>query len=120
MTDLAADPRLPGKRHLRQSAMRGFALVAFVAMLAGVPLAEKLPIEKAFALAIVGSLTLVLLFATARLAFSLLVASLLFGALATASMLKLEFLMTPALAPDLKYYFNWQTIEVIYRYPVLI
>ncbi|MFA7321918.1 MAG: sulfatase-like hydrolase/transferase [Dokdonella sp.] len=120
MTDLAADPRLPGKRHLRQGAMRGFALVAFVAMLAGVPLAEKLPIEKAFALAIVGSLTLVLLFATARLAFSLLVASLLFGTLATASMLKLEFLMTPALAPDLKYYFNWQTIEVIYRYPVLI
>lgn len=120
MTDLAADPRLPGKRHLRQGAVRGFALVAFVAMLAGVPLAEKLPIEKAFALTIVGSLTLILLFATARLAFSLLLASLLFGALATASMLKLEFLMTPALAPDLKYYFNWQTIEVIYRYPVLI
>lgn len=101
-------------------ALRAFALVAYIAMLIGVPLAEKLVIENAFALAIVGTLTLTLLFATARVAFSLLVAALLFGALATASMLKLEFLMTPALAPDLKYYFNWQTIEVISRYPILL
>ena len=102
------------------AALRAFALAAFIVMLGGVPLAEKLPIEKAFALAIVGTLTVALLFATARVAFSLLLAALLFGALATASMLKLEFLMTPALAPDLKYYFNWQTIDVIKRYPILL
>ncbi|MBL0164778.1 MAG: sulfatase-like hydrolase/transferase [Xanthomonadales bacterium] len=105
---------------LRHRAVRGFALTAFIAMLVSVPLAEKLLIEKAFALAIVGSVTLILLFATARLAFSLLVPALLFGALATASMLKLEFLMTPALAPDLKYYFNLQSIDVISRYPILL
>ena len=120
MTDLPAHRLVPIKRRLRVGALRAFALVAFVVMLVGVPLAEKLPIEKAFALAIVGTLTLALLFATARVAFSLLLAALLFGALATASMLKLEFLMTPALAPDLKYYFNWQTIDVIKRYPILL
>lgn len=120
MTDLPTDRLTQVKRRLRVAALRAFALAAFIVMLGGVPLAEKLPIEKAFALAIVGTLTVALLFATARVAFSLLLAALLFGALATASMLKLEFLMTPALAPDLKYYFNWQTIDVIKRYPILL
>ncbi|MEP6881574.1 MAG: sulfatase-like hydrolase/transferase [Dokdonella sp.] len=108
------------KRLLRLGVLRGFSILAFIVMFACVPLAEKLGIEKAFAAAIVGSLTLALLFASARSAFALLVPTLVFGALATASMLKLEFLMTPALAPDLKYYFNWQTVDVIIRYPILI
>lgn len=85
-----------------------------------VPLAEKLPIEKAFAMVVVGTMSLALLFATGRVAFTLLCMALLFGTLATASMLKLEFLMTPALGPDLKYYLNWQTVTVIRRYPILL
>ena len=85
-----------------------------------VPLAEKFIIEKAFALVVVATLTLTLLFATGRVAFSLFATTLLFGALATASKLKLDFLMTPALAPDLKYYFTWLTIQVISRYPILL
>jgi phosphoglycerol transferase MdoB-like AlkP superfamily enzyme len=108
------------KREIRLGVLRGIAIVGFLAMLVCVPLAEKLVIEKAFATAVVCSITLALLFASARIAFSLLVPTIAFGALATASMLKLEFLMTPALAPDLKYYVNWQTVEVIRRYPILL
>ncbi len=102
------------------SALRGIAALGFVIMLVCVPLAEKFFIEKAFATAVVGCFSLAIVFATARLSFALLAPSLLFGALATASMLKLEFLMTPALAPDLKYYLSWGTIEVISRYPILL
>lgn len=113
-----ANPR--AWRKLRLSSLRGVALLAFAIMLISVPLAEKLGIEKAFATTVVGCLTLALLAATARLSFALLAPTLLFSALATASMLKLGFLMTPALAPDLKYYLNWRTIEVISRYPTLL
>lgn len=120
MTDFPDDQLIPGKSRFRVRALRSFALLAFVAMLVCVPLAEKLVIEKAFALAIVSTLTLALLFATGRLVFSLLVPALVFGALAIASMFKLEFMMTPALAPDLKYYFNWQIVAVISRYPLLL
>jgi phosphoglycerol transferase MdoB-like AlkP superfamily enzyme len=113
-------PTAQVKPWLKLGALRGIAISGFLSMLVCVPLAEKLSIEKAFATAIVCTMTLALLLATARIAFSLLVPTILFGALATASMLKLEFLMTPALAPDLKYYFNWQTVEVIRRYPILL
>ena len=117
----AASPRPhPKARQRKRNALRVFALFSFLVMLASVPLLEKLALEKVFATAIVAALTLALLFATARVAFSLLVPSILVGTLATASMLKLEFLMTPALAPDLEYYLNWQTVDVISRYPVLI
>ncbi len=54
------------KRRLRLGVFRGFAILAFVVMFACVPLAEKLGIEKAFAAAIVASLALALLFASAR------------------------------------------------------
>lgn len=123
MTKPETDPNLAirhSKQRLRLGLLRGFAILAYLIVFACVPLAEKLGLEKAFAAAIVGSLTLALLFASARAAFALIVPALLAGALATASMLKLEFLMTPALAPDLKYYFNWQTIDVISRYPILM
>jgi phosphoglycerol transferase MdoB-like AlkP superfamily enzyme len=113
-------PTVPVKPWLKLGVLRGIAIIGFLSMLVCVPLTEKLAIEKAFATAIVCSITLALLFASARIAFALLVPTLVFGALATASMLKLEFLMTPALAPDLKYYFNWQTVEVIRRYPILL
>ena len=122
----AAQPDHPAKsaarakQALRLSALRGFAVLVFVIMLVSVPLAEKLGIEKAFATAVVGCLALAMVFATARLSFALLAPTLLVGALATASMLKLEFLMTPALAPDLTYYLHWSTVEVISRYPILL
>jgi phosphoglycerol transferase MdoB-like AlkP superfamily enzyme len=107
-------------RAKRRRFIRCLAAVAFVAMLACIPLAEKLFAEKVFATAIVCLFTLFLLCACARISFSLIAPSLLFGTLAVASMLKFEFLMTPVLAPDLEYYFNLQTIAVISRYPLLL
>ncbi|MCB1577603.1 MAG: hypothetical protein KDI81_09745, partial [Xanthomonadales bacterium] len=104
----------------RRSLLRVFALLAFLAMLACVPLAEKLDLEKEFALAVVCAGTLVLLFATARTSFALLLVAVLVGTLATASMFKLEFLLTPVLAPDLEYYINTQSLEWLGRYPVLL
>ena len=95
----------------RMALMRGLAILVWVGMLVFVPFAEKLELEKSFALAIVGCATLILLFATARASFSLLTISLLVITLATASMLKLEFLLTPVLAPDLKYYINLESLD---------
>ncbi|MCC6439212.1 MAG: hypothetical protein IT476_01190, partial [Rhodanobacteraceae bacterium] len=71
----------------RMALMRGLAILVWVGMLVFVPFAEKLELEKSFALAIVGCATLILLFATARASFSLLTISLLVITLATASML---------------------------------
>ena len=113
--------RKPSARNARRrSLLRAFALLAFLAMLACVPLAEKLDLEKEFALAVVCAGTLVLLFATARTSFALLLVAVLVGTLATASMFKLEFLLTPVLAPDLEYYINTQSLEWLGRYPVLL
>ena len=104
----------------RMALMRGLAILVWVGMLVFVPFAEKLELEKSFALAIVGCATLILLFATARASFSLLNISLLVITLATASMLKLEFLLTPVLAPDLKYYINLESLDWLVRYPMLL
>ncbi|HMM66373.1 MAG TPA: sulfatase-like hydrolase/transferase [Dokdonella sp.] len=105
-------------RRLRR--LRIFAVIAFLAMMVLVPLTEKLVLEKYFAVAVVLAFTLALVFATARMAFFLLVPAIFVTALATASMLKFEFLLTPVLAPDLEYYLNLQTLELVGRYPVLL
>ena len=55
----------------RMALMRGLAILVWVGMLVFVPFAEKLELEKSFALAIVGCATLILLFATARASFRL-------------------------------------------------
>ena len=59
-------------------------------------------------------------FATARIAFALLVATLFFGAIVIAGALKFVYLQTPVLAPDLEYFVNKDTIGVIARYPMLL
>ena len=114
-------PRADGagsRKHQRW--IRGLSIAAFIAMLACIPLTEKLLLEKAFATAVVCLFTLFLLFASARVSFALILSSLLVGTLAVASMLKLEFLLTPVLAPDLEYYLNLQTFAVVSRYPLLL
>jgi len=100
--------------------LRAFAVIAFLALLVFAPLAEKALMEKLYALVIVTSAMLFLLFSTARLSFALMAASVAFGLLKTASMLKFEYLLTPVLAPDLTYYVNRDTLELIGRYPILL
>jgi len=84
------------------------------------PLSENTALEKVFA----GTLILLgftaTAFASARWAFSLLLVSVLFGAVELAGRLKFLYLQTPLLAPDLQYFVNAGTIEVMSHYPVLL
>lgn len=117
------DPRVAlrlQRRERRRRVMRVVAVVAFVALLVFAPLSEKAPLEKMYTLVIVCCTALALLFASARLSFALMLPTVVFGLLKAASMLKFEYLLTPVLAPDLEYYINRDTLELIGRYPILL
>jgi phosphoglycerol transferase MdoB-like AlkP superfamily enzyme len=111
-------PSSPARR--RTGPLRAFALLAFVALLVFGPLSENTPLEKIFSLTLILLLLLAALFASARSAFSLLLAALLFGAIEAAGRLKFLYLTTPLLAPDLEYFITRETIEVISHYPLLL
>jgi phosphoglycerol transferase MdoB-like AlkP superfamily enzyme len=109
-----------GNTPRRVRALRLFALVAFVAMLALGPLTEHTWTERIFTATLAFEAVLLILFATGRPSFALLVAALVFGAIEIAGTLKFTYLQTPVLAPDLEYFVNRDTIGVIARYPVLL
>jgi len=109
-----------GNTPRRVRALRIFALVAFVALLALGPMTEHTWIERLFTLTLALEVALVVAFATARFAFALFVATLVFGAIVIAGALKFVYLQTPVLAPDLEYFVNKDTIGVIARYPTLL
>src|SRR5689334_14707826 len=100
--------------------LRAFAFAAFAALVVFGPLAENTLDEKVFASALVLLGLLAAAFASARVAFALLLVSLLFGAVEVAGRLKFLYLQTPVLAPDLQYFVNSGTIEVITHYPLLL
>jgi len=104
----------------RVRALRIVALVAFVALLALGPLTEHTWPERLFTVTLALEVALVVAFATARFAFALFVATLVFAAIEIAGTLKFIYLQTPVLAPDLEYFVNKDTIGVIARYPVLL
>jgi phosphoglycerol transferase MdoB-like AlkP superfamily enzyme len=109
-------PILP--RH-RTGLLRAFALLVFLVFVAFGPLSEHTAQEMIFAGTLVLLALLAFLFASARLAFSLLLVSFLFGAVEIAGRLKFLYLTTPLLAPDLEY-FNRGTVETITHYPLLL
>ncbi len=104
----------------RTLALRVFALLAFAAMFALGPLTEHTANEKLFAGTLALVSLLLVLFASGRLAFSLLLAALFFGVVELAGTLKFMYLMTPLMAPDLEYFVNRDTLEVISHYPLLL
>jgi len=104
----------------RVRVLRIVAVVLFVALLALGPLTEHTWPEKGFTATLVLLTALMVLFATGRTAFALLVAALGFGAIEIAGTLKFTYLTTPLLAPDLEYFVNRDTIGVIARYPFLL
>jgi phosphoglycerol transferase MdoB-like AlkP superfamily enzyme len=108
-----------GNTPRRVRALRLFALVVFLVMIALGPLTEHTWPERIFTTTLALATALCVLFATARGAFALLVAALVFGALEIAGTLKFTYLQTPVLAPDLEYFINKDTIGVIARYPFL-
>ncbi len=103
----------------RTPLLRVIAFVAFLALFVFGPMGENTTPEKIFAATLVLTALLVVLFASARSAFALLVVALFFGALETAARLKFMYLTTPLMAPDLEY-FNIGTIDVITHYPLLL
>ncbi|ANB16939.1 LTA synthase family protein [Dokdonella koreensis] len=111
-------PTAPGRR--RPWIWRFLALSVFGAALIFGPLTENGLADKVFASCLLLTTTAALLLATGRVAFSLLLAGLVFGAIALAGTLKFAYLTTPLLAPDLKYFVNRETIEVVSRYPLLL
>ncbi|HEX5124606.1 MAG TPA: sulfatase-like hydrolase/transferase [Rhodanobacteraceae bacterium] len=104
----------------RVRVLRVIALVAFLALVALGPMTEHTWIERLFTLALALEVALLFAFATARFAFALFVATLVFGAIEIAGALKFVYLQTPVLAPDLEYFVNKDTIGVIARYPTLL
>ena len=90
----------------RTRVLRIFATLAFATLIVFGPLTENTGAEKLFATAVIGLALLTLLFASARIAFSLIAVSLLFGAIEIAGVLKFRYLTTPLLAPDLEYFVN--------------
>ncbi|MEO8459480.1 MAG: LTA synthase family protein [Dokdonella sp.] len=100
--------------------LRVLAIVAFVALLLFGPLTENTLLDKLFALTLVLCVTLALLLASARPTFAMLLSALLFGTLEISGRLKFAYLATPLLAPDLEYFINGDTVDVIRRYPQLL
>ena len=96
------------------------AVLAYAAMLLHGPLSEGTPQERVFTSLLSGSLCLLLICLTRRIAFSLIATAGLFALLLVSSLLKVTYLTTPLLAPDLIYFVNVDTLEVILRYPVLL
>ena len=110
----------PAPARDRPAGWRAFALLAFIAILIFGPASENTFAEKIFALTLLLLLLLAALFASARVAFPLLLAALVFGAIESAAQLKFLYLTTPLLAPDLEYFITDETIEVISHYPLLL
>lgn len=110
----------PGARDRLESALAAFALVAFVVVLVCGPLSEQTMTERGFASTLLLAALLLVLFATGRLAFALLATALPFALIVVAGALKLRYMGTPLLAPDLEYFINRETFEVIRRYPALL
>jgi len=104
----------------RTRILRILAALAFAALVVFGPLTENTGAEKVFAMTVIGLTLLALLFASARIAFSLFAVSLLFGAIEIAGVLKFRYLTTPLLAPDLEYFVNGGTLEVFSHYPLLL
>ena len=96
------------------------ALLAYIAMLQYGPLSEGTREERVYTSVLSGGLCVLLLCLTRRVAFSLIATAGLFSLLLTSSVLKVTYLTTPLLAPDLIYFVNADTLEVILRYPLLL
>ena len=96
------------------------AVLAYAAMMLYGPLSEGTREERLFTSVLSGSFCLLLICTTRRVAFSLIAAAALFALLLTSSVLKVTYLTTPLLAPDLVYFVNADTLQVVMRYPLLL
>jgi phosphoglycerol transferase MdoB-like AlkP superfamily enzyme len=98
----------------------GVTALAFLALLICGPLLEATLTEKLFALALLSSVVVLVMFATRRPAFALALPTILFGGILIASALKFHYLTAPLLAPDLVYMLNRDLLDVATRYPPIM
>lgn len=110
----------PNPPRRRLALLRAFAALLFALMFVFGPLGENTANERIFAATLALLTLLVVLLASARVAFSLVLAALLFGLIEIAGRLKFLYLNTPLLAPDLEYFVNRDTIELFTHYPLLL
>ena len=96
------------------------AVLAYCTMLIYGPLGENTQAERTYTLVLSNGFTLVLLFLTRRVAFSLIASAALFMLIDISSTFKYIYMTTPLLAPDLVYFINAETLEVISHYPLLL
>jgi len=119
-------------RHLRMTAMlpapapkrtrviTAVALLGFAVLLVYGPLDQASVRERLFACALLLTSIVLVALATRRFAFAVMLPSVLFGGLQIASVLKVHYLTTPLLAPDLVYFVNRDLLEVATRYPSIM
>lgn len=96
------------------------AVLAYAAMLLYGPLSEGTREERIYTSVLSGGFCLLLICLSRRVAFSLIATAALFSLLLASSVLKMIYMTTPLLAPDLVYFANSDTVEVVLRYPLLL
>ncbi|MBS0431286.1 MAG: sulfatase-like hydrolase/transferase [Proteobacteria bacterium] len=112
-------PFLSARLRLSRTAALVLGAAVFCGTFLIAPMAEGTGLEAAFAASILCALVLLAISLSGRPAFGLVAGSLPMLLLEIAAKLKFRYLATPLLAPDLFYYFNWQTVETLIQYPFL-
>lgn len=95
-------------------------LLAFLTLLIAGPLSEATLVDRLFSSTLLCGTAILFVFATRRLAFSLILTTILFGLIFISSILKFTYLTTPLLAPDLVYFLNRDLLGLLLHYPVLL
>ena len=95
------------------------AIVAFVAAMIRATSQETEPGEAFFCACLAAALAALLIFATRRIALGLLLAAGIALALRTISLIKMQYLQMPLFAPDLFYFGNGDTLDVVHHYPAI-
>lgn len=108
------------KLRLRWPLLLALALALLACTVYHGPLAESSTGECLFAASVLGAMVLLAIALSGRIAFGVIAGSLPMLLLEIAANLKFEYLATPLLAPDLIYYFNWQILETLLNYPLLM
>ena len=92
----------------------GMAMVVYFCVLSASTVAER-----CFLTALLLASALAIGFATLRAWFGVFCAASVFGLIWASSWLKFKYLAVPAIAPDLYYFFSFDTVKVVADYPLL-
>jgi hypothetical protein len=100
--------------------LRLLTLVAVVAYVWYCALAEATELERVFAITLQVLTAATVAFATGRPVFALFLATWIFGTIWCSGAIKFTYLEVPAIAPDLQYFANADTLALFGRYPPIL